>query len=232
MPKLLVIIASTRPGRLGPAIGAWVAEATRAHGGFEVEVADLAEIDLPFFDEPLQPRSGQYTKPHTLAWSKTVDSADAILVVTPEYNYGPPPTLLNAFDFLYWEWAYKPVGFVSYGGPGAGFRGVQSLKSIITTMKMMPIPDSVGIPFIMKHIHEGAFVPEPPHQMMLDFHLDEVLRWSNALEPLRAQVPELRTQRPPGAPPAPGAHGAPPAPGAHGAPPAPGAPHAAAQKEG
>jgi NAD(P)H-dependent FMN reductase len=203
MPKLLVIIASTRPERLGLTIGLWAAEAARAHGGFDVEVADLAEVDLPFFDEPMQPRNGKYTKPHTLAWSKTVDAADAFLVVTPEYNYGPPPSLLNAFDFLYWEWAYKPVGFVSYGGPGAGFRGVQVLKGIVTTMRMMPVPDGVGIPFIFKQIEDGEFVSQPPQDAMLPFHLDEVLRWSDALKPLRAQVPELRTQRPPGAPPVP-----------------------------
>jgi NAD(P)H-dependent FMN reductase len=203
MPKLLVIIASTRPERLGLTIGRWAAETARAHGGFEVEVADLADVALPFFDEPLQPRTGQYTQPHTLAWSKTVDAADAFLVVTPEYNYGPPPSLLNAFDFLYWEWAYKPVGFVSYGGPGAGLRGVQVLKGIVTTMKMMPIPDGVGIPMIHKQIEDGEFVAQPPQEAMLPFHLDEVLRWSEALKPLRAQVPELRTQRPPGAPPLP-----------------------------
>jgi NAD(P)H-dependent FMN reductase len=168
-----------------------------------VEVADLAEVNLPLFDEPMQPRTGRYTQLHTVAWSKTVDAADAFLVVTPEYNYGPPPSLLNAFDFLYWEWAYKPIGFVSYGGPGAGLRGVQVLKSIVTTMRMMPVPDGVGIPFIFKQIEDGEFVPQPPQESMLPFHLDEVLRWSVALEPLRAQVPQLRMLRPPGAPPMP-----------------------------
>ncbi len=74
---------------------------------------------------------------------------------------------------------------------------------IVTTMRMMPVPDSVGIPFIFKQIEDGEFVSQPAQDSMLPFHLDEVLRWSKALKPLRAQVPELRTLRPPGAPPLP-----------------------------
>lgn len=203
MPKLLVVIASTRPDRLGGPIGRWAAEAARRHGGFDVEVADLAEVDLPPLDEPHPPRTGDYTQEHTKAWSALVDSADAFLFVTPEYNYGPPPSLLNAIDYLYWEWAYKPIGFVSYGGIAAGLRSVQVIKQIVTTVKAMPIPDGVAIPFVMKQFETGEFAPTPPMEATLPFHLDEVLRWTEALQPLRDQVPELRRLLPPGAPPPP-----------------------------
>lgn len=202
-PRLLVIIASTRDGRLGDPIGQWAAGAAARHGGFDVEVADLGEIDLPMFDEPRQPRMGDYAGEHTKAWGAKVAAADATLFVTPEYNYGPPPSLLNAIDYLYWEWAYKPVGFVSYGGMAAGLRAVQVIKQIVTTVKMMPIPDGLAIPFVFKQIEDGAFVPAPSNEAALHFHLDEVLRWTEALAPLRAQVPELRKLLPPGAPPPP-----------------------------
>lgn len=199
-PKLLIIIASTRPGRLGLPIGRWAADAAKRHGGFEVEVADLAEFDLPLLDEAAHPRTGKYSHEHTLAWSRAVESADAFLFVTPEYNYGPPPSLLNAISYLFWEWAYKPVGFVSYGGISAGLRAVQVLKQIVTTVRMMPVQDGVAIPFVMPHVQDGVFSPTPIVEETLPFHLDEVLRWTKALEGLRAQVPQLRRLLPPGAP--------------------------------
>ncbi|WP_427918729.1 NADPH-dependent FMN reductase [Streptomyces sp. cg40] len=199
-PKLLIIIASTRPGRLGFPIGSWAADAAKRHGGFDIEVADLAEFDLPLLDEPAHPRTGKYSQEHTLAWSRAVESADAFLFVTPEYNYGPPPSLLNAISYLFWEWAYKPVGFVSYGGISAGLRAVQVLKQIVTTVRMMPVQDGVAIPFVMPHVQDGVFTPTPIVEETLPFHLDEVLRWTNALADLRAQVPQLRRLLPPGAP--------------------------------
>ncbi|OIJ65017.1 NADPH-dependent FMN reductase [Streptomyces mangrovisoli] len=200
MPKLLIIIGSTRPGRLGLPIGTWAADAARKHGGFEVEVADLAEFDLPLLDEPGHPRMGRYTNEHTQAWSRAVESADAFLFVTPEYNYGPPPSLINAISYLFWEWTYKPVGFVSYGGIAAGLRGVQVIKQIVTTLRMMPIADGVAIPFVMQHIQDGEFSPTPIMEETLPFHLDELLRWTGALAPLRAEVPQRRMEIPPGAP--------------------------------
>lgn len=200
MPKLLIVIASTRPGRVGLPIAEWAAAGARAHGGFEVEVADLAEIDLPLLDEPGHPRMGRYQHEHTRRWSEIVEGADAFLFVTPEYNYGPPPSLLNAISYLFWEWAYKPVGFVSYGGISAGLRGVQVLKQIVTTVKMMPLSDGPSIPFVAGAVKDGVYTPTPIIEETLPWHLDEVLRWTEALAPLRAQVPALKLELPPGAP--------------------------------
>ena len=75
MPRLAVVIGSTRPGRAGLPIAEWFADLARRHGGFDVEVVDLAEVALPLFDEPHHPRLRQYTKAHTKAWSASVESA-------------------------------------------------------------------------------------------------------------------------------------------------------------
>ena len=116
MPKLHIVIASTRPSRIGPAIAQWFHEFAKEHGKFDAELIDLADFNLPIYDEPHHPMRRQYTKDHTKAWSASVNAADAFVFVTPEYNYGPPPSLTNALDFVFWEWQYKAVGLVSYGG--------------------------------------------------------------------------------------------------------------------
>src|SRR5205823_10053104 len=96
MPLLSVVIASTRPGRAGLPIVRWFIERARLHGGFEIDIADLSEIDLLFLDEPNHPRLRRYTRPHTLDWSARVGGAAAFAFVTSEYNYGYPAPLKNA----------------------------------------------------------------------------------------------------------------------------------------
>ena len=187
MPKLQIIIASTRPGRAGAAIGDWFYAFAGRYGKFETELVDLAEVNLPLLDEPAHPRLKQYENEHTRRWSVRIDAADAFVFVTPEYNFGPPPSLINALDYLYSEWNYKPVAFVSYGGISGGLRSVQMTKQIVTTLKMVPLVEAVTIPFFAQHRDDaGVFTATEIHETSGAAMLDELLRWSDALKPLRA----------------------------------------------
>jgi NAD(P)H-dependent FMN reductase len=188
-PTLTVIIGSTRPGRAGLPIAQWFVERARRQGGFEVEVADLAEIDLPLLDEPSHPRFGNYLHQHTLDWSARIGRADAVVFVTPEYNHGYPASVKNAIDYLHNEWKYKPVGFVSYGGVAAGTRAVQQLKQVVTALKMVPIAESVNIPFHVQFFDEdGRLQANETMELAAGAMLDELLRVESAFEPLRAGV--------------------------------------------
>jgi len=187
MLKLHVIICSTRPTRVGPSVARWFDEVARAHGGFDVTLVDLAEPALPMFDEPEHPMLRRYRHDHTKRWSALIDAADAFVLVTPEYNYGPPPPLLNALNYLYHEWHCKPVGFVSYGGISGGCRAVQVEKQTLTTLKMMPLPEAVTIPFVSKQIGEDKrFEPTDGQRKSAQGMLDELQRWAQAMRPLRA----------------------------------------------
>jgi NAD(P)H-dependent FMN reductase len=186
MPRLQIIIASTRPGRVGLPVASWFEGRARAHGGFEVEVVDLAELALPFVDEPNHPRLRQYTQEHTKQWSAKVDAADAFAFVMPEYNYGFNAPLKNAIDFLHQEWQYKPVGFVSYGGVSAGTRAVQMIKQVVTTLNMFALNESVSIPFVAQFLDdEGEINASETMEKAADALLAGLLRMSGALAGLR-----------------------------------------------
>jgi NAD(P)H-dependent FMN reductase len=187
MLKLQVIVASTRQERKGPLVGAWFHALARRHGAFDVELVDLAEVGLPLFDEPRHPRLRQYEHDHTRAWSAVVERADAFVFVTPEYNFGSPPSLVNALDFLVREWAYKPAGFVSYGGASGGLRGVQMTKQTVSALRMVPLVEAVAIPFFTQYIDAaaGTFDPGEVQEKAAGAMLDELLRWARALKPLR-----------------------------------------------
>ncbi|MEU1689128.1 NADPH-dependent FMN reductase [Micromonospora sp. NPDC005707] len=190
MPTLQIIIASTRPGRLGLPVAEWIQAAAVKHGGFDqVELVDLAEWNLPFMNEPNHPRLRRYEHQHTRDWSATIDRADAFLIVMPEYNYGYTAPLKNAIDYLAHEWAYKPVGLVSYGGVSAGTRAAQMIKQVLTTLKMTPIPEAVHIPFVATFIDDdGALRPNDTMDASAEAMLDELVHWTSALTPLRERA--------------------------------------------
>ncbi len=185
-PRLMVMIASTRPGRAGLPVGRWFAERARADGRFEIDLADLAEIALPFFDEPHHPRLRQYAHDHTRAWSARVQAAEAVALVMPEYNFGYTAPLKNALDFLYWEWHYKPAGLVSYGGIAGGTRAQQLIKPVLTQLRMVPAAESVVIPFVARYIVDGTFRPDDTMVQSATATLNELHRLQRALAPLRA----------------------------------------------
>jgi NAD(P)H-dependent FMN reductase len=184
---LQVITASTRPSRVGPHIADWFVRVARNLGNFDVEPIDLGAVGLPLFDESHHPRLRKYEHEHTKSWSATVTRADAYVFVTPEYNHMPAPSLVNAIDYLLHEWAYKPVGFVSYGGVSAGLRAVQALKPMLAGLKLVPMVESVAIPFFPNYLHAdtGEFVADKLLEDAATAMLRELERWANALKPLR-----------------------------------------------
>jgi NAD(P)H-dependent FMN reductase len=182
--RIQAIVASTRPGRVGLPIAQWVRERLEVDG-YEVDFADLAEIDLPLFNEPKHPRLKQYEHEHTKEWSARVEAADAFIFVMPEYNHSYTAPLKNAIDYLSREWARKPVGFVSYGGVVGGTRAVQALKPVLAALKMTPIVEAVVIPFVGNHVADGEFHPTEPMDQALDAMIGELAKVSTALAPLR-----------------------------------------------
>lgn len=191
MPKLLIVIASTRPGRVGLPVGEWFAERAAAHGKFDLRVVDLKELDLPFMDEPKHPRLQQYEHQHTKDWSAIVAAADAVVFVTPEYNHGYTAPLKNAIDYLNREWQHKPAGIVSYGGVAAGTRAAQQLKQVLVVLGLVPIPTGVMIPFVAKHLGaDGAFASTDLIDQSADELLDELLVVQQAYAPRREAMPD------------------------------------------
>jgi NAD(P)H-dependent FMN reductase len=182
----MIVIASTRPGRKGKPIGDWVNRLALADGRFEIDLADLAEINLPMMNEPNHPSQKNYQHDHTKAWSARVEAADAFVFVTPEYNHSYNAPLKNAIDYVMQEWAHKPVGFVSYGGVAGGARAVLGLRPVLAVLKMVPITDGVTmVGFTQYFDEEGKFNPTERLADNAAKMFTELERWAHALKPLR-----------------------------------------------
>lgn len=194
-PRLNIVIASTRPGRIGPTVAEWFRQFADAHGAFDARVVDLADFDLPVYNEPKHPAMQDYAHDHTKRWSDSVTAGDAFVFVTPEYNFNPPPSLINAFNYVYKEWNYKPCGFVSYGGASGGLRAVQTAKLLVTTLRMVPVVEGVMVPMAWEQLDaDGHFVSNDKIDPSATAMLDELARWTPALKSMREPDSEDEAQ--------------------------------------
>lgn len=183
--RLMIVVGSVRPGRAGLPVSLWVHDRVSEVGGFDIDFVDLAELALPFMNEPLDPKLGRYSYRHTVAWSRRVEAADAFVFVSPEYNHSYSPALKNSIDYLFHEWSRKPVGFVSYGGVSGGTRGVSALLPVLHGLGVVPTAATVDVPFVRRQIDDGFFLPTDRQSAGLDSLLIEIKELQESLAGIR-----------------------------------------------
>jgi NAD(P)H-dependent FMN reductase len=185
MIRVAIIVGSTRPGRRAEVVARWVYDIASKRSDAEFEVVDILDFNLPLLDEPVSPARGEYTQPHTKAWSAKIDSFDAFVFVTPEYNHGPSGALKNAIDFLYREWNNKAAAFVSYGGAG-GVRAVEQLRLVMGELQVADVRAHVALSLATDFQKYVAFQPAARHDALVGTMLDQLISWATALQAVRS----------------------------------------------
>jgi len=183
--RIKIILGTTRPNRFGEKPAQWMFELAKQRQDLDVELLDLRDYPLPFFEEPLPPGLAKdgYTNPVVVKWRDKIREADGFVICTPEYNHGYPGVLKNALDYVYFAWSRKPVAFVSWGGAG-GARCVEQLRAVAIELDMAPTRVAVHIPnpWMIKDISE---VDTPANQAAGKALLDHLTWWANALKAAR-----------------------------------------------
>lgn len=184
MLRIAIILGSTRPGRLGEPVARWIYEIAKKRSDAEFEYIDIKDFSLPLLDEPIPPSQGKYTNEHTKAWAAKIESFDAFVFVTPEYNHGIPGALKNAIDFIYREWNNKAAGFVGYGGAGA-VRAVEQLRLVMAEMQVATVRAQVILSLRTDFENFSTFKPSPYQEKSVNTMLDQVIAWGGAMRNLR-----------------------------------------------
>jgi NAD(P)H-dependent FMN reductase len=191
-PKIAVIIGSTRPTRFADQPAQWILKQAQARGDMEVELVDLRDFQLPFFDEMASNAWMPSKNPEAVRWQQTVGKYDGYIFVVAEYNRSITGALKNALDQAYKEWVRKPFTAIAYGGVG-GARAVEHLRLIGVELQMVPTRNAV-------HIGGGDFFAVHPlggsKQKIEDIEanllpaakasLDDLLWWAKATMAARA----------------------------------------------
>ncbi|GIH66610.1 NADPH-dependent FMN reductase [Microbispora siamensis] len=184
MTRIAIVIGSTRPGRIGRDVADWVHRIASKRTEAEYELVDLADENLPLYDEAIPAAVGQYAQEHTKRWAEVVRRYDGYLVVTPEYNHAPPAALKNAFDLVYAEWHNKAIGFVGYGAAG-GARAVEHLKLVAVELSIAPVSAQVGLLVPADFPAYPEFTPLEHRESELTRVLDQLESWTKALAAVR-----------------------------------------------
>ncbi|MFG2460792.1 NADPH-dependent FMN reductase [Streptomyces sp. NPDC048523] len=189
--KLVIIVGSVREGRFGPVVASWVAEQAAAHGGFEVEVVDLAGIDVPLALPAVSPKyaGDDYPRPAGMEpLTSALESADAFIVVTPEYNHSYPASLKAAIDWHFTQWTAKPVAFVSYGGAAGGRHAVLHLENVLTELHAVTVRDGLAFRNYFTAWQDGRPL-DPEAAGYAKTLLDQLSWWAGALRSARESAP-------------------------------------------
>ncbi len=185
MLKIGIITGSTRPGRVNLQVAEWVKQIADKRSDVSFEIVDIADYQLPLYDEAIPAAYGQYAHEHTKKWAAKIGSLDGFIFVTPEYNHSFSPALKNAIDFIYGEWNNKAAGFVSYGS-GGGIRAVEQLRQIMSEIQIADVRAQVFMSLFSDFENFSVFKPDPRHEASLETVLDQVISWSKALKAVRA----------------------------------------------
>ncbi len=189
MTKIKILAGSSRPGRFNIQPATWIYNIAKEQEGIEVELVDLQELALPFLDEAVPPSMGQYANEHTTAWSQKIGEADGFIFVTPEYNHSYSAVLKNAIDYLFKEWNYKPVSFVSYGSLAGGSRAVEHLRGIAGELKMYDLREQIMLPAYWEHLNEkGEYQFTDRHKESAKDLLSSLSFWAEELKASRAKL--------------------------------------------
>lgn len=190
MLNIKVIVGSTRPGRFSEKVLPWLNAELAKRTDMQVEILDLKEQELPFFDAAISPayiENADYGNDAVNAWGKKIAEADAYIMISPEYNHGTSAVLKNALDSVYREWNRKAVAFISYGSAG-GARAIGQLRQNAVEMQMASTRGAVNIhaPWLLTNedggLKDGAL---DSYTATLNTMLDQLTWWGEALKEAR-----------------------------------------------
>ncbi len=181
MPNILIVTGSVRPNSAGRPLLPVVQELIEARGA-SVTVADLAVLDLPFFDAPASPTDPAFapTDARVLDWTALVRDADGVVLLTPEYNHTMSPVQLNAVDWIGKEWDDKPVALVGYGWrSGAGQAHATAREALAVNLKARVGDDQANLFFTRELAPDGSILDTEAVERKVGAALDELLEMAS-----------------------------------------------------
>ena len=187
--NLAVIVGSTREGRYGPRVATWFHRQAQQRDDVRPDLVDLAETPLPVVQQAHPVPTGEYTSAEVRAFADRIASADAFVVVTPEYNHSFPGPLKLAIDSVHPEWAAKPVGFVSYGGVAGGLRAVEQLRPVFAVLHAVTIRETVSFSLGDDPLDAAGNARSRQADDAAGRLLDQLAWWAQALRQARTARP-------------------------------------------
>ena len=192
-PKIGVVLGSTRDNRFADKPADWIATIAKARGDLDIEIVDLRDYPMPFFQEQASPAWSPSENEAARRWQKKVAEFDGFIFTAAEYNHGPTGVLKNALDYAYREWNRKPAAFVGYGGVG-GARAIEQLRLHGVELQMALTKNAVHIVWndYVQVVQQGRKLEEFEHlNKSAEATIEELAWWAKVLKAAREQDAQL-----------------------------------------
>lgn len=187
MLKIGIITGSTRPNRKSIKVARTLKKWADNRGDAEYEIVDIADYNLPMYNEPVPAGTSQdYKTPEAKPWSEKISSLDGFIFIVPEYNHGITSSLKNAIDYLYPEFNDKAAAIVSYGSSG-GVRAAEALRTTLAELQVASVRTHIAMSIFTDFNSDNDFTPAPLHEETFKTQLNQLLSWGNALKTVRDQ---------------------------------------------
>jgi len=181
MLNVLVILGSVRRGRMSERVATFVMNRLAATPDVQAELVDLAVLDLPIMEERLGKIDPSPAGVPELG--AKIQAADALIIVSPEYNHGYPGVLKNALDYFYAQYKRTPVALVtvSNGGHG-GVNAWAQLVTVLTHMGAIVLPVTVAVSHVEKSFSPEGEALEPVYVKRTDGLISELVWLASRLK--------------------------------------------------
>ena len=177
-----VILGTTRQGRMSEHVARLLFSEVEARPGIETELIDIRNLPLTTSD------AGEAIKDRE--FSAKMDRADALVIVTPEYNHAYPGLLKHVLDSCLKEYIHKAAGIVAVSaGPFGGTRVIQSMLPVLRELGLVCIFWDVNFGSVQSAFDAAGNLTESAYRNRIDKFLKELFWMARTLRYGREHVP-------------------------------------------
>ena len=179
-----VLLGTTRQGRQSEHVAKWLMTRIALRESIESRLFDVRDFEMP------QDDYGQALKDQFPEWRDAVTAADGLIIVTPEYNHGPPGPLKSVLDLLLREYVHKPVAFVAVSAQvWGGTRVIETMLHIVRELGLVPTFTDLNFPRVQDKFDADGNLLDEAYIGRADAFLDELVWMATALRWGRENVP-------------------------------------------
>jgi NAD(P)H-dependent FMN reductase len=191
--RLVVVYGSVRSERQGIRAARFIVTECRARG-HQTALVDPLEHRLPLLDK-MYKEYPPGAAPETLQrLAALIAPADAIVVVSGEYNHSIPPVLSNLLDHFLEEYFWKPSAIVCYSaGAFGGVRAAMQLRMMLAELGTVSIPSIFPVPHVQDAFAEDGTPRDQKTRERVQKFLDELEWYACALRDARDR-PRARSE--------------------------------------
>lgn len=177
-----ILLGTVRDRRESERVAKLIHQKVMKWPNVRTRLIDVRSLELPMTNE------GTALRALNPEYQEAIQAADAIIIVSPEYNHSFPGSLKRALDCLFEEWRHKAVGVVGVSnGMFGGVRMVEALLSVFKTIGLVPIKPDLYVTNVTHAFDERGSLTDPGFEKAFTTFMTELVWMAETLRQGRSR---------------------------------------------